>query len=85
MSNYEPPNPYDTYDGEELPFITDDVWEDGDRAYDEMVDEAVLAGHALKREEEIDRLRREVTRLDNENAALRKMLTAAALQGRNGW
>ena len=85
MSYCEPPNPYDTYDGEELPFITDDVWEDGDRAYDEMVDEAVLAGHALKREEEIDRLRKEVTRLDNENAALRKMLTAAALQGRNGW
>ena len=85
MSYYEPPNPYDTYDEEELPFISEDVWEDGDRAYDEMVDEAVLAGHALKREEEIDRLRKEVTRLDNENAALRKMLTAAALQGRNGW
>lgn len=82
-------NPYDLYDGEDLPFITDDVWEDGDRAYDEMVDEMVLAEIAQQRCAELTRkvqkLEREVKRLDNENAALRKMLTAAALQGRQGW
>lgn len=84
MTNYEE-NPYDTYDGEELPFITEDVWEDEDRAYDEMRDEQILTEHALRHQEEIDRLRKEITRLDNENSALRKMLSAAALVGRKGW
>lgn len=41
----DPPTPYDTYNGEELPFYSDDVWEDGDRAYDEMMDEIVLEEH----------------------------------------
>ena len=83
-------NPYDLYDGEEdLPFICEDVWEDGDRAYDEMRDAQVMAEIAEQRcaemTAEMQRLRKEIQRLDNENAALRKMLTAAALQGRTGW
>ena len=36
------------------------------------------------REDETQRLKDEIRRLDNENAALRKMLTAAALVGREG-
>ena len=36
-------NPYDFYDGEDdMPFYDDTTYEDGDRAYDEMVDEMVL-------------------------------------------
>lgn len=73
----------------DLPFADESKWEDGDRTYDEMVDEQVLEHIAAKRYgemvDEIVTLRKEVKRLDNENAALRKMLTAAALVGKQGW
>ncbi len=52
-TNYEPPNPYDLYDGEEdLPFWDDHVWEDEDRAYDEARDEAWLEYIKEQRHEE---------------------------------
>lgn len=89
MSDYVK-NPYDLYDGEDdLPFYDDRKWEDGDRAYDEMVDEQVLEGIYEQRCAELTRkvqnLAKEIKRLDNENAALRKMLSAAALVGKQGW
>lgn len=52
-TNYEPPNPYDLYDGEEdLPFRDDHVWEDEDRAYDEARDEEWLEYIKEQRNEE---------------------------------
>ena len=82
---------YDERDDDrfDLPFADESKWEDEDRAYDEMVDAQVLEHITAKRHEEmaheIVTLRKEVKRLDNENAALRKMLTAAALVGKQGW
>lgn len=73
----------------DLPFADESKWEDGDRTYDEMVDEQVLEGIYEQRCAELTRkvqnLAKEIKRLDNENAALRKMLTAAALVGKQGW
>lgn len=52
-TNYEPPNPYDLYDGEEdFPFRDDHVWEDEDRAYDEARDEEWLEYIKEQRHEE---------------------------------
>ena len=34
---------------------------------------------------ELEKANKEIKRLDNENAALRKMLTATALEGKQGW
>lgn len=63
---------YEDYDEWELglPFSNSD-WDDGDRAYDEMVDEMVLAQVAQERCAE---LTRKVQQLERENNALRKML-----------
>lgn len=74
-------------DRDELPFGDDR--DDGDRAYDEMVDEKVLDGIYEQRCAELTKsvqnLEKEIKRLDAENAALRKMLTATALEGKQGW
>ena len=75
MTNYDNP-----YEYEELPF--NDDWGDEDRAYDEMRDEQVLAEIAEQRCAE---LTRKVRELERENRSLRKMLSAAALVGKQGW
>lgn len=66
----------------DLPFADESKWEDGDRTYDEMVDEQVLAEIAELRCAE---LTRKVQALERENESLRKMLSATALIGRKGW
>ena len=45
----------------------------------------LIAELRKKHREELDKANAEIKRLDNENSALSKMLTSAALQGRQGW
>lgn len=69
----EPPNPYDTYDGE-IPFwdarAAEDDEEDMEDEYEVETDESYI----LELEERVTHLAQKVVALEKENNALRRML-----------
>ena len=47
--------------------------------------EVTFEGWVVEDIDELEKARKEIKRLEDENAALRKMLSAMALQGKQGW
>lgn len=72
----EPPNPYDTYDGE-IPFWDARAAEDEEDEEDIMEDEYEIEtdeSYILELEERVTHLAEKVVALEKENNALRRML-----------
>lgn len=72
----EPPNPYDTYDGE-IPFWDARAAEDEEDEEDIMEDEYEIEtdeSYILELEERVTHLAQKVVNLEKENNALRRML-----------